>query len=160
MVQYLSWSKEKRREIQEWNEQKLPKMLPGHSGGTLLGRSSDARGREEEEEEEKDSREILVGYEIVQEVVAIIQEKAGGHEDAKSTAQRAAGQIVKQSWVCSQIENEEEEEEEVWQREIQMELQWAEEEKLEKILERRQWKEALCRHLSQWCMNACLKAKK
>ena len=33
------------------------------------------------------------------------------HEDAKSTAQRTARQSVKQSWDCSQIENEEEDEE-------------------------------------------------
>ena len=44
-------------------------------------------------------------------------EKAAAHEDAKSTAQRTDGQRVKQSWDCSQIENEEEEEEEVWRRE-------------------------------------------
>ena len=45
-----------------------------------------------------------------------IKEKASAHEDAKSTAQRAVGQSVKQSWDCSQTENEEEEEED-WQKE-------------------------------------------
>ena len=45
---------------------------------------------------------------------------------------------VKQSWDYSQIEKiKEEEEEEVWQKENQMELQWAEDEKLEESLERR-----------------------
>ena len=53
------------------------------------------------------------------------------------SAQRTVGQSVKQSWDCSQIENEEEEEEEDWQKEDQMEVQWAEDEKLEEILERR-----------------------
>ena len=43
---------------------------------------------------------------------------------------------VKESWCCSQIENEEEEEEEVWQKENQMGTQWAEDEKLENCLER------------------------
>ena len=70
-------------------------------------------------------------------MVAGIKEEASLHEDTKSTAQRTVGQNVKQSWDCSQIENEEEEEEEVWQRENQMELQWAEDEKMKKILERR-----------------------
>ena len=52
-------------------------------------------------------------------------------------SQRTVGQSVKQGCDCSQIGNEEQEEEEVWQKENQMELQWAEHEKLEKILERR-----------------------
>ena len=58
-----------------------------------------------------------------------IKETASAHEDAKSTAQRAAGQSVKQNWDCSQIENEEEEEEEDWQKENQIAVQWAEDEK-------------------------------
>ena len=44
---------------------------------------------------------------------------------------------MKQNCDCSQIENEEEEKEEVWQKANQMEMQWAEDEKLEKSLERR-----------------------
>ena len=66
-----------------------------------------------------------------------IKEKASLHEDAKSTAQRTVGQSVKQSWDCSQIENEEEEEEEDWQKEDQLEVRWAEDEKLEEVLQRR-----------------------
>ena len=38
---------------QEWNEQKLPKALPGHSGGRLPGRSMDETCREEGEEGEE-----------------------------------------------------------------------------------------------------------
>ena len=57
--------------------------------------------------------------------------------DVKPTAQRTVGQSVKQGWDCSQVKNEEEEEEEVWQMENQMELQWSEGKRLEKILERR-----------------------
>ena len=72
------------------------------------------RGREEEEEE-MDSREKQVRYEIAQEVVAGIMEKAGVYEDATSTAQRTLGQSVKQKI--------EEEEEEVWQQENKMEMQ-------------------------------------
>ena len=50
-------------------------------------------------------------------VVTSIQEKAGGHEHAKSTALRTVGQSFKQCWDCSQIENEEEESEEFWHKE-------------------------------------------
>ena len=81
--------------------------------------------KEAEKRRKRRTAERHVRYAIAQEVVAGIKEKAGVHENAKSTAQRTAGQSVKQSWDCSQIENEEEEEEEVWQREKQMEIQWA-----------------------------------
>ena len=40
---------ERGRERQEWNEQKLPKALPGHSGGRLPGRCTEEKGREKEE---------------------------------------------------------------------------------------------------------------
>ena len=96
----VSFLVEREKEIQEWNGQKLPKVLPGHSGGRLPGRSEKER-RREEEEEEKDGRGRQVRNEIVQEVVAGIKEKAGVHENAKSTAQRTVGQGVTQSWDCS-----------------------------------------------------------
>ena len=41
--------KKREKEIQEWNEQKLPKVLPGYSGGRLPGRSAKEKGREEGE---------------------------------------------------------------------------------------------------------------
>ena len=85
----------------------------------------------------EDSRERRIRNEIAQEVVVGITETTSAHEDVKSTAQRTAGQSVKRNWDCSQSENEEEEEEEDWQKEDQMEVQWAEDEKLEDILERR-----------------------
>ena len=74
----------------------MQKVLRGYSGGRLLGRSAKERGREEEEEE-KDSRGRHVRFEIAQEVVAGINDKAGVHEDAKAMAQRTAGQSVKQA---------------------------------------------------------------
>ena len=43
----LSFVVEREKEMQEWNEQKLPKVLPRYSGGRLPGRS-----REEGEKEE------------------------------------------------------------------------------------------------------------
>ena len=47
---------EREKEMQEWHEQKLPKVLAGYSGGRLPGRSTKEKGREEEAQEE-DSRE-------------------------------------------------------------------------------------------------------
>ena len=85
------------------------------------------------------------------------REKASAHEDAKSTAQRAAGQSVKQNWDCSQIETEEEEEEEDWQKEDQMcnglsmtswRRFWNEEE----------WEEVLCKRMS--CKRYLIEGKK
>ena len=100
---------ERDKEVQEWNEQKVAKALPGYSAGKLPGSSTEEKGREEEEEEE-DSRERRIRNGIAQEVVAGIKEKASAHEGAKSTAQRTAVQSVKQNWDCSHIENEEKEE--------------------------------------------------
>ena len=37
------------KELQEWNGQKLPKVLPGCSGGRLQGRSMKEKGRADEE---------------------------------------------------------------------------------------------------------------
>ena len=94
---------EREKEVQEWNEQKMPKVLPGHSGGRLPGRSTKEGGREEEEAEEA-CREGQVRKEIVQEVVESIKEKASAHVDAKSSVQRTVGQSVKQKgtrWKCN-----------------------------------------------------------
>ena len=77
----VSFVVERDKEIQEWSEQKLPKVLLGYSGGRLPGRSSKEAGREEEEEKKNGERRIR--NEIAQEVVAGIKEKAGVHEDAK-----------------------------------------------------------------------------
>ena len=89
-MQVVSFVVEKDKEVQEWDEQKMPKALPGYSGGRLPGRSTKETGREEEEEE-KDSRERQVRNEIDQEVTAGIKKKASAHEDAEPTAQRTVG---------------------------------------------------------------------
>ena len=120
----LLWFREK-KEIQEWNEQKMPRVLPSHSGGRLLGRTTKVKAREEGEEDE-DSGERRIRNEIVHEVITGIIEKTSAHEEAKTIAQRTAGQTLMRSWHCSQIENEEEEEEKLWHNENQMEMQWAE----------------------------------
>ena len=43
----VSYVVEREKEMQEWNEQKLPKMLPGDSGGRLPERSKREKGRKE-----------------------------------------------------------------------------------------------------------------
>ena len=76
------------KEMQEWNEQKLPKVLPGYSGERLPGRSTEEKGKEEGEPDEG-REERTIRNEIDQEVVAGIKEKASAHDDAKATAQRS-----------------------------------------------------------------------
>ena len=48
---------ERGKEIQEWTEQKLPKVLLGHSGGRLPGRNTKEKGREEGEVDEDGEKE-------------------------------------------------------------------------------------------------------
>ena len=96
---------EREKEMQEWIEQQLPKVLPDYSGGRLPGRGRKEKRREEGElDEGKEEMRIKSG--IAQKVVAGIKEKASVHEDAKANAQRTAGQSAKQNLDCSQIENE------------------------------------------------------
>ena len=109
------------KELQGWNEQKMPDALHGCSGGRLPGRSTKGRSSEEEEAEEE-CRERQVRNAIVQEMVWGIKKKARAQVDAKQTAQRTVWQSVKQNWDCSQVENEEEDED--WQEGDQMEMQW------------------------------------
>ena len=80
---------------------------------------------------------LQISNEIAQRVIEAMKEKANVHEHAESTAKRIVGQSVTQNWDCSQNENEEEEEEEDWQEKDQIEVPWAEDEKLEEVFERR-----------------------
>ena len=132
----VSFLDERGKELQEWNEQKLPKALPGYSGGTLPGRSTKEKGREEGKVDE-DSGERRIRNEIAQEVVASIKEKASVHEDVKAKAQRTAERSAKQNWNFSHIENETEGEEDDWENENQMDVQWDEDHKLDENLGRR-----------------------
>ena len=70
-------------------------------------------------------------------MVAGIEKKARAQIDAKQTAQRVAGQSVKQNWDCSQIENGQEEEDGDWQQREHTEMQWVEDEQLQEIFEGR-----------------------
>ena len=124
----------KREEIKEPNEQKLPKVLPGYSGGRLPGRSTNEKGREEGKVDEEGEERGIRGQ-IVQEVVAGIKEKVSVHDGEKDDVKGPFEQSFMRSWDCSQIENEEEEES--WREGDQMAAQWDEEQKLEDILERR-----------------------
>ena len=127
--------------MQEWNKQKLPKVLPGYSGGRLPARSTKEKGREEgevDEDGEKRRSEVRSSKKWL---------RASRRRQAcmKMPRRMHNGQSVKQNWDCSQIENEEEEEEEEeenWQNEDQMEERWAEDHKLEEILERRRMEDS------------------
>ena len=121
----VSFVVEREKEIQEWNERKLPKVLPGYSGGRLPGRDTKERGREEGEEDEG-GEERRIRNQIIKEVIAGIQKKAI-NEGAKKS-KRIRWQSLMRSWDCSPIENGEQD---------KMAAQWDEEQKLEEILERR-----------------------
>ena len=57
------------KEIKEWSEQKMPKVLPDYSGGRLPGRSTKEKGREEGAVDE-DGEERNVRSQIDQKMVA------------------------------------------------------------------------------------------
>ena len=130
----VSFMVERGKEMQEWNVQKLSKVLQGHSGGRLPGRSTKEKGREEVEANEG-SEDRRIKSQIIQEVAAGIQEKVIMHDGVKNNVKRPVEQSFMQSWDCSHIENEEENES--WREGDQMAAQWDEEQKLEDILERR-----------------------
>ena len=87
------------KEIKEWNEQKLPKVLPGR----LAGRNTTEKGRAEGEVDE-DSEERRIRSQIVQEVVASIKEKVSVHSGEKDDVKRPVEQSFMLSWDCSQLE--------------------------------------------------------
>ena len=111
------------KEIMEWNEQKLPKVLPGYSGGRLPGRNAKEKGREEGEVDENGG-EKGIRSQIAQEVVAGIKEKASAHDGIMEAVHRPAGQSFMRGWDCSQIKNEEEGES--WREGDEMTAQWHE----------------------------------
>ena len=78
----VSFVVERDKEIQEWNEQKLPEVLPGYSGGRLPGRNTKERCREEGEVDEG-GEERRIRSQIFQEVVAGIQEKVSMHDGVR-----------------------------------------------------------------------------
>ena len=80
--------------MQEWNEQKLPEVLPGYSGGRLPGRTTKEKGREEGEVDEGGEERRIRGQ-IVKEVVAGIQEKVSMDDGVKNDVKR--GQLGKVS---------------------------------------------------------------
>ena len=157
----VSFVVESEKEIKEWSDQKLPKVLPGYSGGRLPGRSTTEKCRGEGAVDE-DGEEREVRSQIAQKVVACIKEKVSEHSGGKEAVQRPAGQSVMRSWDCSQIENEEGEE------------SWREGDQIAAGMRSKDWrrswneggwKEAPCswrsceRYRSWWCRNACHKAK-
>ena len=132
--QAVSFVVRREQERKERCERKLPKVLPGCSGGKLPGRSTKEKGREEGEVDE-DGEERRIRDQIVQGVVAGIEVKVSGHEGNKEAIQTPAGQSFMRSWDCLQTEKYEEEES--WREGDQMAVHWDEEQKLEEIWERR-----------------------
>ena len=111
------------KEVQEWKAQKMPKPLPGFSGGRPLGRSIAEKCREEQEEVEE-NRKIQIKNEMVKEVTA----------GMKPSSQRAVEQKVKQNWDCSQIEDRDEEETMEWCEDDELKKQSEEVNKVEERL--------------------------
>ena len=108
---------------QEWNEQKLPKALPGYSGGRLPGRSTEEKGREEGEECEG-SKQRQKKNEIIEEVIRNSQRMVWEGQNPQTKMGLLA-------------DTENEKEEESWHEGDQMAGQWEEEQHLENIVERK-----------------------
>ena len=106
----VSFVVEREKEMREWSGQKLPKVLPGYSGGRLPGRSTKEKGKQEEGEVNEDGGERRIRRQVAQEVVVGIKEKVRVHDGIKEGVQRKVEQRSVRSSDCSQIENEEEEE--------------------------------------------------
>ena len=79
--------KREKMEIKEWSEQKMPKVLPGYSGGRLPGRSTEEKGKEEGEANE-DGGERRIGSQIAHEVFECIKEKVSVHDGITEAVQR------------------------------------------------------------------------
>ena len=92
--------------MQEWNEQKLPKVLPGVEEGCqekALNKQVRRRGGKKTrmEKEEPVMKSLKKWLRVLSRTQARMMMP-------RATAQRKVGQSVKQNWDCSQIENEEE----------------------------------------------------
>ena len=159
----VSFVVERGREIQEWNEQKLPKVLPGYSGGRLLGTSTKEKGREEGEVEEE-SGERRIRNEIAQEVVvqalrrrqARLMVPRRPHKDQLGKVSCEAGILIKSKM---KKRREAGETRTRWQHSGMKTKNWR------LFWKEEGWKEAICswrscqRYRSEWCRNACHKAK-
>ena len=95
----MSFVIRREKKMKEWNEQKLPKVLPGR----LAGRNTTEKGREEGEVDE-DGEERRIRSQIVQEVVASNKEKVSVHSGEKDDVKRPVEQSFMLSWDCSQFE--------------------------------------------------------
>ena len=85
----VSFVVKREKEIKEWSEQKLPKVLPGYNRGRLPGRSEEERGRDgEEEEKENRGRQVT-------KVVADVEKK---HREKGKGASRCQANRTKNIW--------------------------------------------------------------
>ena len=156
----VSFVVERGKEIQEWNELKLPKVLPGYSGGRLPGRSTKEKGREEGEVDE-DGEERRIRGQIVQEVVAGIKEKVSVHDGEKNAVKRPVEQSFMRRWTAHRLTMKKKsnagEKGSRWRHSGMKSKNWR------RFWNEGGWKEAPCSwrsckmYLSYLCMNACHK---
>ena len=78
---------ERGKERQEWSEERMPKVLPGYSGGRLPGRSTEEKCREDGEEDEG-SEERRVRNEIIKEVTKGFRRRMRARPHAKGIVER------------------------------------------------------------------------
>ena len=157
----VSFVVDRGKEIQEWNEQKLPKVLLGYSGGRLPETSTKEKGRERGEVAEDGEERRIRGQNRPRSGCRHQGEGKSVHDGEKNEVKRPVEQSFMRSSDCSQIENEEEEES--WREWDQMAAQWNEEQNNGGYFGMKEGgrKEAPCSwrsckmYLSYWCVNAC-----
>ena len=158
----VSFVGERGQAMQEWNEQTLPKVLPGYNGGRLPGRSTKEKGREEGEmraakkegSRAKSSRKWLAGS----------QERVCMHDGDKKMMYR--GQLSKVSCDAGtghrlkmKKRRRAGEKGLRWQHRGMKSKNWR------RFWNEEGWKEAPCSlrlckmHLNYLCMNVCHKEK-
>ena len=135
----LFWSKEK-TEILECNEQKLPKVLLGFSGGRLPGRS--------EEEEEKDSRERQVRYEIAQEAVVTSRRRQACTKMSSRPHNGQSGKVSSKAGTARKLKTQKWMKRKTGKRRARWKCSGRETRSWRMSWNEEGWKEALCRRKS------------
>ena len=133
------YGRERDKEIQEWIEQKLPKVLPGYSGGC----QEEAQKKKTEKEWRKRREKEKSGMKSIKK----------WFEDANSTAKRTVGQSVKQK-------------KRTGKRRTRRKCNGPRMREWRRFWNEGEWEEVPCswklckRYLDWWHMNECFKVKK
>ena len=94
------------KEVQVWREQRMPKQLPGFSGGKLPGRSKEEKGKRKRKRwrrARKKRNEVTRGIAVGVGVTGLHQKcrvRRKEEDEGKDAEQK-----VRQKWDCSQIED-------------------------------------------------------